>query len=240
VTQQGKTRQRERAVAALLSQPTIQNAAEETGISSRTLKRWLNDPAFQDLYRAAKNELLAAATTRLRAAAGQAVTVLDSVANDAKATSAARVTAAKAILELALRAHELENQELRLAVFEAQGMSDFRKQITRLEKERPRLPSPKIIALLLDVAPLTNGRIPLPPLMNVAVAVSLDALDGPKIFRRPDEGFTEFLDRVCKGPFVDPVSDCHTIFIDIAEPFAGETESAEDRARRQMHLNLPT
>jgi len=114
-------RQRERAVEALLSQPTIEKAAREVGIGERTLLRWLADPAFQEAYRKAKRELLGAATARLRAACGRAVEVLDAIANAPDKPSGARVTAARAILELALRAHELEDLEQRLSRLEEQS-----------------------------------------------------------------------------------------------------------------------
>jgi hypothetical protein len=105
----GRNRLRERAVINLLQFPTLRQAARATGIGLRTLHVWLGDPAFQTLYRRAKSDLLEQATGRLRAAAGKAVGVLATIAADKKENAAARVTAARTIVELGLRAHEVED-----------------------------------------------------------------------------------------------------------------------------------
>ena len=93
----------------LLQYPTLRQAARATGIGLRTLQLWLNDLEFQVLYRRAKDDLLKQATGRLRAAAGKAVGVLVAIANDKKENASARVTAARTIIELGLRAHEVED-----------------------------------------------------------------------------------------------------------------------------------
>src|SRR5256885_3835214 len=96
----GRSRLRERAVVALLQEPTIEKAATVTGVGLRTLQRWLTDPMFQEALRKSKNDALADATAKLRMAAGRAVRVLDFIANNHKASSASRVSAARCILEL--------------------------------------------------------------------------------------------------------------------------------------------
>lgn len=118
MTQAGQTRKQQQAIAALLSEPTIEAAAVAAGIASRTLKRWLADDVFQHEYKAARRRLIESATGRLRNAMARAVAVLESVAEDKDAASAARVTAASRIIELGLRAHELEDLEERMAKLE--------------------------------------------------------------------------------------------------------------------------
>jgi hypothetical protein len=114
VTQTGQTRKQEQAIAALLTETTIEAAATVCGVSLRTLKRWLADDGFQREYRAARRHLVERATGRLREAMGRAVKVLDEVAADKEAASAARVTAASRIIELGLRSHEVEDLQERL------------------------------------------------------------------------------------------------------------------------------
>jgi hypothetical protein len=120
-TQTGHRRKQEQAILALLSKPTIEAAANECGVSGRTLLRWLREPEFSASYRQAKSDLLTAATGRLRAAAGRAVGVLESVAVNRKAPAGARVTASRAILELAMRSHELDDLEARITRLEENG-----------------------------------------------------------------------------------------------------------------------
>jgi len=121
-------------------------------------------------------------------------------------------------------------------------MKSFRRRLQALQRRLGidnRLPHRRNISILIGVAPLTDGTIPLPPFGDAAVAVRLDALDGPSVERRAGEGFSEFLDRAYKGPYVDREADPHTVFIVVAEPFDGETESAEDRAQRMQPLIHP-
>lgn len=115
----GVTRKREATIAALLTAPTLAEAAKEAGVSLRTLKRWLKQPEFSDAYQEAKREMLGIATGKLRRAMGVAVTVLTQVAIDRAAPAAARVTASGRILELGLKAHEIEDLEHRIMKLEA-------------------------------------------------------------------------------------------------------------------------
>jgi hypothetical protein len=46
----------ERAIVALLDQPTIKLAAEACGVCERTLYRWLNDSAFAKEYHQRKSQ----------------------------------------------------------------------------------------------------------------------------------------------------------------------------------------
>ncbi len=120
----GRSRLREKAFVSLLQEPTIERAAEVTGVGLRTLQRWLTDLTFQEALRKAKSDALADAAAKLRAASGRAVRVLDEIANNHEANSAARVSAARTILELGLEAHVIEEIELRILALERQGKTD--------------------------------------------------------------------------------------------------------------------
>lgn len=112
------TRKKEAAISALLTTNTVQEAAHATGIGERTLWRWLQDETFQEHYRAARREVVSQAVARLQQACTQAVQALAAVINDTESTAAARVSAAKTILEYAFKSVELEEIEVRLSEIE--------------------------------------------------------------------------------------------------------------------------
>lgn len=110
-----RTRKREKAVCGLLQQPTIAQAAGYAGISEGTLYRWLReDPEFQTAYREARREVVRQSTARLQQACGQAVQTLMDVQADPESSGSAKVTAARAVLELAYKAVEIEDLDERL------------------------------------------------------------------------------------------------------------------------------
>jgi hypothetical protein len=118
-TQRGKQRRkRELAISALLNASTLKAAAGVVGLSERTLKRWLRMPDFAAEYSEAKTALLQLATAKLRRQSGAAVDVLVDIAADEEASAGSRVIAASRILELAIKAHEIECVEARIAKLE--------------------------------------------------------------------------------------------------------------------------
>lgn len=113
-----KTRKAEAAVAALLMAPTIATAAASIGISEQTLWRWLQDPDFQAKYREAKRQAVAQAVARLQQASGEAVEALREIMNDGEAPASARVSAAKSVLEMAVKGVEIEDIAARVEKLE--------------------------------------------------------------------------------------------------------------------------
>ncbi|MGA7558394.1 MAG: hypothetical protein WCF61_05495 [Terriglobales bacterium] len=91
----------EAAIASLLSHPTLPDAATNCGVAYSTLRRWLALPVFDEAYRKAREKTLDLALEQLKQGTISAVTVLLTIANDKKAPSAARVTAARTVLESA-------------------------------------------------------------------------------------------------------------------------------------------
>jgi DNA-binding MurR/RpiR family transcriptional regulator len=120
VTPQAKTRLVERAVAALLSKPTIRAAARECGVSSRTLQRVMKQPEFESAYRDARRALVREATAKLTANSGRAAEVLRRVFDDRKATPGARVAAATQTIRLTLESYEIEELDRRIRALEEQ------------------------------------------------------------------------------------------------------------------------
>jgi hypothetical protein len=96
------SRKQEQAVAALLTEASIGDAARAAGVGDKTLRRWLALPAFAAAYRRTRRELLETAVGRIQAATGTAVDTLLAVAKTGEKDSD-RVRAAVALLEHAHR-----------------------------------------------------------------------------------------------------------------------------------------
>jgi hypothetical protein len=110
----------ERAIAALLVAPSVMAAAQQIGVNENTLLRWLKDAAFQTTYRDARRQVVQQAIAQVQQATSEAVATLRAIMSNGDAPASARVSAAKAVLETALKAVELEDIEQRLQALEAQ------------------------------------------------------------------------------------------------------------------------
>lgn len=115
------SRKQDLAIAALLTCPTLQAAAQQCGLSETTLWRWLkHDPGFQTAYRDARRELVRVALGAVQAACSDAVETLRSVMQDGNAPASARVAAARTVLDMSLKGVEVEDHEARVVALEAQ------------------------------------------------------------------------------------------------------------------------
>jgi DNA-binding MurR/RpiR family transcriptional regulator len=112
------SRSSERAIVALLSEPTIQEAALKSGISETTLWRWLQRPDFNEQYREARKRMVEVAIAQLQQACGEAVTTLRTVMKNTRAAPSARVMAAKACLDTTLKKIEADDLEARISELE--------------------------------------------------------------------------------------------------------------------------
>jgi hypothetical protein len=108
----------ETVIAALLSESSLEAAAARAGISYVTLWRMLRDQDFNKAYKAAQREAMSQATARMKANAMQAVTTLETVMSEPGPRARAQVAAARAYLEFALRALELDDLQSRLDALE--------------------------------------------------------------------------------------------------------------------------
>ena len=111
-----RPRQEEAAIAALLSEPTIAEAAQRAGIGRSTLLRWLQEPAFKARYRAARRSVVESAIGRLQQAATLAVDAL--TRNLTCGIPAVEVGAARSILDQAIKAVELVDLAERVETLE--------------------------------------------------------------------------------------------------------------------------
>jgi transposase-like protein len=111
-------KKQELAVMALLTEPTIKQAAEKVGINEATMHRWLQLDSFQDMFRNAKKQAVSQATARLQQSSSLAVETLNEVMANKKASPMARVTAAKTVLEMCFKAYEIEEIKDRLEKLE--------------------------------------------------------------------------------------------------------------------------
>ena len=116
----GISRKQDTAIGALLSRPTISAAAESVGIGESTLRRWLKDRDFLAAYRAARREAVSQAVGHLQGACSVAVLALTDISQDVNSPASARVSAARTVLELALKGVELEDLAVRVEELELQ------------------------------------------------------------------------------------------------------------------------
>ncbi len=91
------TRLREVAMVALLSHPTIGDAAAATGISEKALRLWMAKPDFAEAVRTLRQQVLEAGATRLTGLVSEAIQTLEEGLKARKAAD--RTRAARAILE---------------------------------------------------------------------------------------------------------------------------------------------
>jgi hypothetical protein len=118
-TVDGLTPKQHKALAALLSEPTVILAAAKVKVGERTLHTWLHEPTFADAYTALRHEAVGLAVGRLQHTTGSAVDALVDVLDaEPPAPAAVRVSAAKVVLEYALRFRELDELETRIAQLE--------------------------------------------------------------------------------------------------------------------------
>lgn len=108
------SRKQEQALVALLEHPTITQAAKACGIGETTLFRWLQITEFNQEYNNAKRQLLSQSITRLQQASNTAVNTLISVMTNQDSPPSSRVTAAKTVLEMAIKAVEVDDLAKRI------------------------------------------------------------------------------------------------------------------------------
>ena len=112
------TSRQEKAIIALLNEPTTKDAAEAAGVSEVTLWRWLQNPEFRASYMEVRRIAVQRAIARTQAATSEAVDTLREVMSDKSARGSERISAAKAILDYAMKGIELEDHERRLMELE--------------------------------------------------------------------------------------------------------------------------
>ena len=107
-----------RAIQALLACATIEKAAEQAGLSGRTVYRYLNDPTFKAALRARQDQAIAAAVAALAGLAGDAIETLRGVLGDAEASRGVQTRAALGVLDHVKRLIEFADLEERVSALE--------------------------------------------------------------------------------------------------------------------------
>ena len=113
--------QKQRAIAALLTCKTQQEAADAAGISVRTINTYMNDPEFQREYGKAAGKLVEKATREIQMGLSEAITVLRSILDSLTATDGSKISAARALLEFGLRLTETYDLMKRVEALEEQA-----------------------------------------------------------------------------------------------------------------------
>ena len=111
-------RKKEEAIAALLTQRNLEDAAAAVYISAKTLLRWMKEPEFDKEYRAARRAAFSQSISRLQQGATAAATTLLKTMIDPDAPASVRVRAAECVLNHGIKAIELEDIEARVSELE--------------------------------------------------------------------------------------------------------------------------
>jgi transposase-like protein len=112
------SRKMEEAVAALLTQRNVEEAARSVGIGVATLLRWQKLPEFQAAYREARRAAFAQSIARLQQGATAAATTLLKIMLDQGTPASVRIRAAECVMNHSSKAIEIEDVEARVAELE--------------------------------------------------------------------------------------------------------------------------
>lgn len=99
----------EKAIMALLTESNMRQAAETAGVGESTLYRWLQEGEFNQAFKEARKKAFSQSLSCLQLAAATAVSTLKVIMENDEAPPSSRVTAAKAVIEMAHKAYELED-----------------------------------------------------------------------------------------------------------------------------------
>jgi len=111
-------RKKEEAIAALLTQRNIEDAAKVTGVAPNTLLNWMKEPEFDAAYRAARRAAFGQSIARLQQASSAAVSTLLKLMVDPTTPASTRARAADSVLDHATKGIEIEDIEARVSELE--------------------------------------------------------------------------------------------------------------------------
>jgi transposase-like protein len=112
------SRKMEEAIAALLTQRNVEEAARTAGIGPATLLRWLKVPEFQTAYRQARRDAFGQSIARLQQGTSAAATTLIKLLVDANTPPSVKARVADSIFNHASKAIEIEDIEARVSELE--------------------------------------------------------------------------------------------------------------------------
>jgi transposase-like protein len=111
-------RKKEEAIAALLTQRNIEEAAKAVGIATNTLLKWMKLPEFQKAYREARRAAFSQSIARLQQGTSAAATTLIKLLLDPNTPASVRARVADSIFAHASKAIEIEDIEARVSELE--------------------------------------------------------------------------------------------------------------------------
>jgi hypothetical protein len=111
-------RKKEEAIIALVSRRSIEEAARACYTPSRTLFRWLKEPAFDAVYRAARRGAYGQSIARLQQASTSAVGTLLKIMDDQTARRSPHEYEPPKVLTYAAKSIELEGIQTRTSDLE--------------------------------------------------------------------------------------------------------------------------
>jgi len=115
---QGLEPKKEAAIIALLSSRNIEEAAQAADVDSRTIYRWLKEPAFDAEYRTARRSAYGQAIARLHQMATAAVSTIAKIMVDQGTSASVRLRAADSVLAHVQKGIGLQDIEARMAALE--------------------------------------------------------------------------------------------------------------------------
>jgi hypothetical protein len=128
-----KENNREKALIALLNTTSVKTAAVESGISERTLFRYLEDADFRSEYRQARRQIVSDAIALLQSNASEAVKKLKELMDFCE-NPAVSARCAQLIFENSIKAMETEDLAERLENLEY----ELTKQVAATRKPNNR------------------------------------------------------------------------------------------------------
>lgn len=111
------TRRQLHVLPFLISNPSVESAAKQSGVSPKQIFDWLNQPAFRQELENRKNEAVNEAVDRLKATASKACDVLIGLLDNA-ASESVRHRVAIDLLNMALKYMEFKDVEQRIRKLE--------------------------------------------------------------------------------------------------------------------------
>ena len=149
-----------RAISALITAPTIADAAWQADVSTRTIDRWLTQRSFQAELRLPRSRVFCHAFGHLQQVASRAVAALDRVMHDNNASPASRVSAARAALRFACPGIEIADFEERLAALEHPGNGNDATEDEAGQKSDQELEEEENRERELELEAWANGKPP--------------------------------------------------------------------------------
>jgi len=108
------TQRQHNAIIALVTEPTIAQAAKTAEVGERTLHRWIREPNFSKAYRSARRESFSQALSLAQRYTPLAVNTLAKLVSDSMTPASSRVSACMGILKFGRDSIELDDLAARI------------------------------------------------------------------------------------------------------------------------------